>query len=162
MSPDEIYTDGGVIGPNPSRHGCTWTFLHVSAGQVLLKRSGIITPADLDIDEVTNNVSETIALVRALESIPADWSGVVFTDSMVARQRLLNPKLMGSLPVYLKKRVAVLQRRKLDIRLVAGHPTEQELKQGYANRNRFPVSIHNVACDRECTRLAKLFLEDCL
>lgn len=158
--PDYLYTDGGVIGPNPSVHGLSWCFLHVTSGQVTCKRSGILTPMDLGIDRVSCNDAETIAVVRALESVPPDWSGTLFTDSMVARQRLLNGKVAGRLPDHLRGRVQSLQGRQLRIELVAGHPTTEELRQGRARRNGLPVSPFNAACDRECTRIARLYQEN--
>lgn len=160
--PELIYTDGGVIGPNPSPYGLSWCFVQVSNNRITHQRSGVIEPADLGVVRVSNNDSECLAVIRALESVPFDWNGILWTDSKVAMQRLINPKLIDKLPSYLQGRIKSLQQRKLQIKLVAGHPTEEELRLGYAKRNGFPVSMFNVACDRECTRLAKLYREDYL
>jgi hypothetical protein len=50
--------------------------------------------------------------------------------------------------------------KKFKVELVKGHPTEYNFEQGH--RKGKPVSIHNVWCDEECSRLARKYVEEVL
>jgi ribonuclease HI len=89
----DVYCDGGVIGSNPSAMGGTWAFVLVFSEIINLvtkievpysiESSGVITPADVDLPSVSNNVSEIVAALNALEILPADWAGTLYSDSLV-------------------------------------------------------------------------------
>jgi ribonuclease HI len=157
-----VYADGGVIGINPSPHGGTWAYVHVNEeGHVIAKNSGLVMPrASLPL--ITNNLTEMIALVKALEALPTGWSGHVYSDSQITLGRLfLGWKMNGIPPVLVRQGAAALER--LDLphiqwTLLDGHPTKAQLAMGKGKRGN-PVSIHNVACDTECGRLAREFTQ---
>ena len=155
-----VYADGGVIGANPSPIGGTWAYVHVDAGGVVVARdSAVVTPRP-SVPLITNNLTEMIALVRALAALPAGWAGHVYSDSQITLGRLfLGWKMQGIPPVLIKQGAAALER--LDIphirwTLLDGHPTKAQLLAGVGKRGN-PVSVHNVTCDQECGRLAREF-----
>lgn len=159
-NPEELYCDGGLIGPNPSLIGGTWCWVWINNGEYLRHSSGIITPEDFEMSVISNNVSELIAALRALKSTPKGWNGTLCSDSQVTLRRLTgNPKFTNT-PRWLIDRVLAVRRtRKFKTKLIAGHPTIKELKQGFADRNGLPTSKWNVFCDQECCRLAAKFKE---
>ena len=54
--PIALYTDGGVIGQNPSPIGGTWAWCMVSEGGERTRHAyGYVTPADLGTPTVSNN-----------------------------------------------------------------------------------------------------------
>jgi ribonuclease HI len=155
-----VYADGGVIGVNPSPIGGTWAYVHVDAGgEVIARDSAVVTPRS-SVPLITNNLTEMIALVRALAALPAGWSGHVYSDSQITLGRLfLGWKMNGIPPMLVKQGADALER--LDLpnvqwTLLDGHPTKAQLAIGKGKRGN-PVSIHNVACDKECGRLAREF-----
>lgn len=152
-----LFTDGGVVGPNPSKLGGTWAWVAIGLdGVVLHKECGIIEPEDLSVELVTNNHSELFAAWRALEAVPLWWAGTLYTDSKVTLHRLTCGKGFKNVPNWL--RLAVLERRrghKYRVELVGGHPTRAELEVGVRERNGFKVSPFNVRCDELCTLRAK-------
>lgn len=151
----DVYCDGGLVGPNPSRRGGTWAYCWVRRTVRIRTRSGVVTPDDLDVEAVTNNHTELLAAVLALESVPPDWSGTLFTDSRITACRLARRDVpFRGTPPWLVQRARALAGR-FKIVLVGGHPTELELMIGYRKGSRLPVSEHNVACDKMCTLAAK-------
>jgi hypothetical protein len=91
--------------------------------------------------------------------LPPGWAGTLFTDSEVTQKRLLNKRAkFTNTPEWLIERVQKAKRvGKWKVSLLAGHPTRADLKRGYKQRNKLPVSIFNKECDLMCTRLAKEF-----
>ena len=54
--PIALYTDGGVIGQNPSPIGGTWAWCMVGADGTRTRHAyGSVTPADLGTPTVSNN-----------------------------------------------------------------------------------------------------------
>lgn len=151
----ELYTDGGVIGRNPSAIGGTWAWCLVDDGEVIREGSGIITPNDISKSTVSNNDTELYAAVRGLEAVGPNFDGVWFTDSKVTIHRLTShPKFTGC-PLWLRKRAEQLRdARKWTVILLGGHPTKADLKIGKMTDGS-PVSEWNVRCDKECCRLAE-------
>lgn len=90
--PNQLYCDGGVIEKNPSKKGGTWAAKLIQGGKVVRARGGIITPAQAQMETVSNNLTEMLALVRGLEMLPDDWSGTVYSDSQVTLGRGLSEK----------------------------------------------------------------------
>lgn len=155
--PTALYCDGGVIGPNPSAHGGTWAWVAVGIdGESLHEECGVVEPADLGVEAVTNNFTELYAAWRALCSVPMWWAGSLHTDSLITMYRLTHGKGFKNVPQWL--RLAVLDRRRdraYQVQLVGGHPTGKELEGGSLRRNGYAASRHNVRCDELCTRLAR-------
>lgn len=151
-----LYTDGGVIDRNPSPIGGTWAYCGVNAeNKRVLHNGGYILKPDGRL--ITNNHTEQIAIILALESMPNGWSGTVYSDSKIAMNRMRGKGTNKNLPDNVIERTkAVLARLgKVKFRHVKGHPTQSELFKGYSKNHR-RVSIHNVWCDEECRRQAVL------
>lgn len=159
-----IYVDGGVIGKNPSYKGGTWCWCHVNPeGERVNWKCGIITPDDLGLTVISNNITELMAAIRGLESVPKSWEGTIYTDSSCTLSRLTKSNSFKGLPQWMIRRTVELRRnRKWDIKLVAGHPNPEELTQGFLlnrkNTKRY-VSEHNVFCDEQCTRIGSLYAQ---
>lgn len=158
-----LYTDGGVIGSNPSRIGGVWAYCFVDAfGLRIAQASGVITPEQAHVPAVTNNLTELLALVYGLERLPAGWTGTVCSDSWVSLLRVYEAAKLRNVPRWLVERLQALQRsgRLADMKyvLLDGHPTKAELAAGRGKRGH-PVSEHNVWCDAECNRRAQALRE---
>jgi ribonuclease HI len=156
-----VYADGGVIGRNPSPLGGTWAFCYVNAiGGRLYGTGGSITPAEAGLPAVTNNLTELLAVVLALECLPWGWEGRVYSDSQVTLRRLRRPAKTkwAGVPQWLKGRVfaAVARLGVVAYHLLAGHPTAGELRNG-KRHDGTPVSAHNCWCDSRCSEEAVRF-----
>lgn len=155
---DLLFSDGGVIGPNPSRLGGTWAWCLIRDGALIQHGSGLLLPEDVGLPTISNNDTELYAAIRALEVMQPKWNGVLCTDSQVTLHRLNTPSAKHTTPEFLRRRCWELRRAlRYTIRLHAGHPTRKELAEGKRQRNGLPTSPWNVWCDKECTRLATLF-----
>ncbi len=153
-----LFADGGCITRNPSTLGGTWAWVAVNAAGVrVAERSGSITPADIGMGVVTNNVTELLAAVEALEAREPGWSGTLATDSGVTFKRLRRPEKAGmkGVPVELVARLkaAVKRAGRLTLLHLSGHPTAEQLRAG-VGKHGLPVSVHNVRCDKLCTEAA--------
>ncbi len=149
----EIYCDGGVIGRNPSKMGVTWAWCLVENDDLIRWDSGWVEPADAAQSPLTNNFSELYAAVRAVIDNPD--AKVLFTDSQITLYRMTRSKKFNGIPNWLRRKA--LKIRGMPVKLLAGHPTFKELEQGFADRNRNPVSKWNVFCDLKCQEAAKDF-----
>lgn len=157
--PLDLYTDGGVIGPNPSAVGGTWAYCLVdAANQRPVCESGIITPGQAKLPAVTNNLTELYAIVRGREALPYAWTGTIHSDSWVSLQRVFLAAKLKNVPPWLVDRLQKLQRDGwfggCSWRLLDGHPTKAQLAAGVGKRGQM-VSVHNVWCDAECNRRAR-------
>ena len=157
--PIALYTDGGVIGQNPSLIGGTWAWCLVDAsGEMRRHAVGWLTPAELDAEAVTNNHTELLALVLGLEALDADFAGTVYSDSWVSLQRVFLAAKLNNVPQWLVERLQILQKSgrlaNLDYTLLDGHPTRAQIEAGIGKRGH-PVSIHNVWCDQQCSAIAR-------
>lgn len=154
-----LFTDGGCAGQNPSAVGGSWAWCLVVNGELVQKNSGAVTPKDFDTPLITNNATELLATLHALEHIGKGWRGVLHTDSKITRQRITGSDSFAGIPQAIRDRVLDVRRgRKWTTVLVAGHPTRAELESGFAKRNGLPVSKWNCWCDLECQRLCKELL----
>lgn len=157
--PLDLYTDGGVIGQNPSTLGGTWAYCLVDAtGQRITCDSGIITPAEAQLPAVTNNLTELLAIVKGREALPYAWTGTIHSDSWVSLQRVFLAAKLKNVPPWLVTRLQKLQRdgwfTGCHWMLLDGHPTKAQLAAGVGKRGA-PVSIHNVWCDQACTKAGR-------
>lgn len=156
-----IYCDGGVVWKNPSPIGGSWAFALVDKyDECLYYESGFVqsTPNR----NITNNVSEQIAIVKALEHMPQGWSGTVCSDSQVALGRAFLGWKRNGLPNNVSKRLdlAILSLGKLDFELLQGHPTCYELASSIGARTGKRVSRHNVLCDKLCNDISRLKMSE--
>lgn len=154
-----LYTDGGVIGQNPSLIGGTWAWCLVDAsGEMRRHAVGWLTPAELDAEAVTNNHTELLALVLGLEALDADFAGTVYSDSWVSLQRVFLAAKLNNVPQWLVERLQILQKSgrlaNLDYTLLDGHPTRAQIEAGIGKRGH-PVSKWNVWCDQQCSAIAR-------
>lgn len=158
--PESIFTDGGVIGPNPSKHGGTWCWCWVSKNVRTRSNCGIATPESLQVEAVTNNQTELLAAVNALTSVPKGWDGTLYTDSVVTQFRLTNGESFNGVPQWLRLLALDLRRaRKYKVVLIKGHATQKEIAAGLSRCGK-PTSCHNTFCDEQCTKLAWDFLKN--
>lgn len=154
-----LYADGGVIKKNPSDIGGTWAWCAVDAeGNRIIERSGVC-PANGR--PITNNHMEQIALTLALEAMPEGWSGIVYSDSMIALGRVFKGWRVKNLPrnIFERSAAAVERLGKVETVLLQGHPTKADLACGVGKKRKLPVSIHNVWCDKACGAEAEKFLQ---
>lgn len=158
-SPIALYTDGGVIGPNPSVLGGTWAWCMTDANSERIRHAyGRVTPRECDVPAVTNNLTELLALILGLEALPNGWTGTVYSDSWVSLQRVFLAAKLNNVPEWLTDRLQALQRSGklagMSYVLLDGHPTKAQLAAGKGKRGA-PVSIHNVWADEMCQKLAR-------
>lgn len=156
----EIFADGGVIRKNPSPIGGTWAWCSVDAdGNRVIEKSGVV-PAT-ETRTVSNNHTEQIAITLALEAMPEGWSGIVHSDSMIALGRVFKGWKENNLPSNIGKRSrqAVARLGRIETILLQGHPTKADLESGVGKKRGYPVSIHNVWCDKACGKAAEKYLE---
>jgi ribonuclease HI len=159
---NEIYTDGGVIKSNPSPYGGTWAWCGVDAeGNRVIERGGFVESTNTV--QITNNHTEQMAIVRALEEMPDGWSGTLYSDSKVALGRVFRNERTKNLPECVIRRTKVAMARMGQIKtvLLQGHPTKDDLARGWGKKRGLPVSKHNVWCDEECNRQKELFEAKC-
>lgn len=159
---NKLYADGGVIGRNPSAHGGTWAWCLVSGLDRVREASGTVTPAEIGLPLVTNNLTELLAAVTGLEAMPDGWGGTLYTDSKITLLRVSKTKRQAKLngiPDALRARLQAVKDRLggYKVVLLGGHPSRGELLDG-RRKDGMPVSIHNVHCDSLCGREARLFL----
>lgn len=159
----ELYCDGGVIDRNPSKDGGTWAFVWVIDDLILKSGYGVITPAQAGMETVSNNLTEMLALVRGLQSLPAIWSGTVLSDSQITLGRAFDTWKWKNIPNWLRaefeaERARLTRWEKVEHTLLQGHPTKAELAAGFGSRG-YPVSEWNVWCDKACNQMAAEFLE---
>lgn len=176
--PEAVFTDGGVILCNKSPYGGSWAWRAVAPAESRpFVKDGIVGGVCADAEEVShnsglvilperagkllsNNVTEMMAAVDALENMPEGWSGTLYTDSDVTRQRLFEHAALNGLPSNVVARMERALVRVGDVKgvLLQGHPTKDDLRVGFGKKRGLPVSIHNVWADHECGRLQDAWL----
>lgn len=162
---EHLYCDGGVIGRNPSEKGGTWAWCGVdNGGNMVASNSGVIDPAEWGYLAgvcgpfvVTNNVSELIAVLEAVESVDLGWSGTVYSDSQITLGRVFMGWARNGIRKKLSDRLDHVIDRMGEVQhvLLQGHPTKADLARGIGKKRNLPVSVHNVWCDKECSKRAK-------
>jgi ribonuclease HI len=158
----EIYTDGGVILRNPSTIGGTWAWCLVENDEIINSGSGVIdieTARTWELDGVTNNLTELYALCKAITSLPDNWEGVVYSDSLISLGRLFMGYKWKGIPDELREWAQLCASRipQAGYMLLDGHPTKAHLEAGIGKRG-YPVSKFNVWCDKQCGEEAKQYL----
>lgn len=158
-----LYCDGGVIGKNPSEVGGTYAYRILTDGHVIKDGSGVMVPVQAELPTITNNLTEMLALVRGLQALPFSWNGAVYSDSQITLGRAFQGWKWKNIPTWLHHEYQEQRRRLMNwtqIRwiLLQGHPTRSELAAGVGSRG-YPVSEHNVWCDKECGARAAEYLK---
>ena len=156
-----IYADGGVIGRNPSSIGGTWAYVLTQDDEVLKECSNVVTPEQIQMPAVSNNVTELIAVVRGLAAVPFDWYGTIASDSEITLGRVFRGWHRHNVPDWLSAELDFqiqmhIKWNKINGHLLQGHPTRLQLLKGMGDR--YPVSKHNVRCDQLCGIEAKKYL----
>lgn len=144
--PYELYTDGGIMGSNPSTVGGTWAWCWVDKqGNRIKGDKGIVTPKMVNMTTISNNFTELLATLKALQSVPKWWKGAIKTDSQVTWHRLNKSKAFEGIPDEFRNAVLFVRENiKYVPILVKGHSKE------------FP---HNEWCDQQCRRVGEDFLQ---
>lgn len=160
----ELYTDGGVIGHNPSYIGGMWAHRLIANDVMVVENSGIITPFEAGLPIVSNNLTELLALVNGMGALPADWKGTVCSDSQISLGRVFLHWKMKGIPLWLSNNLDKVRSEHQYFSewkwiLLQGHPTKADLALGKGSRG-YPVSEHNVWCDQTCAELGKAFVID--
>lgn len=155
----EIYCDGGIINSNPSPIGGTWAFCGVNALNDRVVECGGVIQSSL-AEPITNNTTEQIAIVTALEMLPDGWSGLICSDSQIALGRVFKGWQTNGLPDEIIRRTthALARMGRIEHKLLQGHPTKADLACGIGKKRQLPVSIHNVWCDKRCQQEAYNYL----
>ena len=166
---ERLYTDGGVLGSNPSARGGTWAWVQVSCGERVQRGYGWVTPRELAAwsqdgemgrEVVTNNMTELLAAVLGMEELPDGWGGELVTDSHVTLTRVVRLRKQAKLngiPLSLQRRLADCKARLGPYR-VSPEPAICPVPIACGStRDGVPVSIHNVYVDCLCARAAREF-----
>lgn len=161
-----VYSDGGLAGPNPSLVGGSWAYALADSFDITIVRgSGTVTPEQIGLPAVTNNLTEWIGAVRGLE-VALHYAPLrveLYTDSEVTARRIRklqlrqrhDVKMKGLPPYWVTRMYAAIQwLRGVTVHLLAGHPSQAALHLGKDGRG-VMVSRHNVDCDRQCRALAE-------
>ncbi len=158
--PFALFCDGGVVLKNPSVLGGTWAYCGIDEnGAKVSKASGVVTPSELGKKTISNNFTELLAALNALESVSRSWAGTLYTDSLITLQRLTTGNSFKGISQTMKNRALSLREgRNYKVVLLSGHPSKAELRRGVGKRGT-PVSVHNVWCDAECRKQAQKLLE---
>jgi ribonuclease HI len=177
--PEAVFTDGGVILCNKSPYGGAWSWRAVAPaeGRPMMKgkiaggvcadaqeishNSGLVLLPEGRGKLLSNNVTEMMAAIDVLEHMPEGWSGTLYTDSDVTRQRLFEHAALNGLPSNVVARMKAALARVGEVKgvLLQGHPTKEDLRVGFGKKRGLPVSPHNLWCDKECGRLQNAWLE---
>lgn len=180
-----IFCDGGLLGSQKKDRGCelggTWAWVAVerdvdakistnylelggigATARYIASDSGVVLATA--VRGVTNNHTEQIAIIKALESLVGNWSGTIFTDSRTALLRVQSDYEIYNLGKERKEtsekglppnisnrsKKAVSRLGKLKFVLLQGHPKPDELEHGWGRKRDLPVSKWNVHCDDAC------------
>lgn len=149
-----LYTDGGVVGSNPSSIGGTVAFYIIGQkNEVLSNYSSFLHPNFMGSDKVTNNQTELWALLLGLAHLKPDQIAHVYCDSEISLGRVFKNYAMANIPKFMFYVLMHIKRmenfKKLEYTLLSGHPTKRQLELGTGKGGR-PVSEWNVNCDRDC------------
>lgn len=146
-----VYTDGGVVGKNPSEFGGTWAFVAVNANdEKVFARSGF---HKTEGQPTTNNHTELIACIEAMEAMPKGWSGTLVSDSKVTLGRIFDGWRMKNVPIEYELRMRAAKSKLGNINgvHVDGHATKKHLEEGIGKRGN-PVSKWNNVVDELCNK----------
>lgn len=160
----ELWTDGGVIGPNPSPLGGTWAWVVTEGGVLTRSEAGTLLPGQTGTERVTNNNTELWAILEGIDALrghEGDWR--VNSDSKIALGWVFLAYSRENVPPPLRARLEELRRSGrltgLSWRLLQGHPTKEDLERGVGKARGLPVSEWNKHADMLCGETARRFRE---
>lgn len=161
-----LYTDGGLMSPNPSTVGGTWAWIRVQDGEEVARKVGLLLPDEINLPAVSNNNTELYALLQGIASLPDNWQGTVYSDSLFAIGVVFRQFKVDSVPNYLRLQLSKVLGKAMERNLImenvllAGHPSRKDLAAGIrlSKSPHLPVSHWNVACDEACTRRGGQYL----
>lgn len=148
----DVFADGSTIAANPSPIGGAFAWCHVERSQRIVEACGIIPAGWLGLKAITNNLSELVAAVEAVEALPDGCECVLYSDSRITLHRLNHAEKWNGIPDELRWRAEAVKPRIYRVKLLAGHPTKKQLVNG-RGRKGYMVSIHNVWADSRCREL---------
>lgn len=146
-----LYADGGVIGKNPSDFGGTFGWVAVDANdEIVTQGSGF---HQTEGQQTTNNHTELIAAIEALEAMAEGWSGTFYSDSKITLGRLFQGWRCKNVPVDYIIRFKCALARLGDVKgsHVDGHASKKHLEAGIGKRGN-PVSKWNNFVDNLCNQ----------
>ena len=159
-TPAAVTADGGCRIQNPSPYGGMWAFRITNRrGLPLVQARGVVLPCEVSpLTTVSNNLTETLAVLVGLEYLPAGWSGLVRTDSLNAIRVIRDiGKPRNWLPADILTRVHAVRNKlgKLDYELLAGHPKASHLAlmragQACASARGYAYCLHNHWAHQAC------------
>lgn len=164
-----LFTDGGLIGRNPSADGLTWAWCRVENGVRVDEDYGWLRASELPmrpetgLHEATSNQAEFLAALQAFEALAPGEIVHVYTDSAVTIKRWAEMGALHGIPVMWRVRMnACLKRHGGSFwHHVDGHPSKADLERG-RKENGDMVSEHNVYVDaltQLAVKVARLCLE---
>lgn len=159
-----LYTDGGCISSNPSKHGGTIAVCFVDKSHKKIKEyARLFTCHDLKIKQITNNQMELLAIIEGLKRTEDDMTLHVCSDSIVSLGRVFMGYAMTNVPDWMQEELRAQKRRlvhwgKFTWELIGGHPTQIDMRRG-SNRKGHRVSGWNQWCDNKCSNMAQYYLD---
>lgn len=167
--PTAVFSDGGMVPDGRPIHSRSilggtyaWVQVNMAQGLQIASAGGLILPSQYGLRDITNNLTEMVAALSAIDAWPDGYTGVLYLDSEVTMNRIWDNWKLEGLPSTLVGWLRRVKRgakvEQLSPQLVAGHPTQRDLARGYDVKRR-PVSPWNVWVDLECQRFAQQYLE---
>jgi len=170
--PVAVYADAGLLTVNPSDIGGAWAYVFVDkSDRVVSEEAAYVLKKTLKVTTVSNVVMEQIAILKAMEALPAGWNGTIYSDCEPALTRVISdyqlthgmkryPAAENNLPPVVSKRSknAAAKLGQVEFVLLEGHPSKKALERGIGRKN-LPVSKFNVRADELCNRQKILYRE---
>lgn len=170
--PVRIFTDGGLLSPNPSNRGGSWAWCRVERDAIVSEASGVIWADDMPDGTVSSNQAEFYAVLQAFRSLADQEIVDVYLDSDVTFSRWYGDGRFGNRgvpPAWWEAMNGELRRHGgSNWHRIAGHPSSRpngpdgksDLERGYKlRRDGSPgdsVNKWNVHVDAMCTLQAAL------
>jgi ribonuclease HI len=160
-----LYTDGGVIGSNPSAIGGTYAYRVVDEdGSCEGEAFVVASDRNRGLGLVTNNQTEMLAMLKGLKQLRSDFAGTIYSDSAVTLGRVFNGWKWNKIPMWMQAMYREERSRfqhwdQIQHVLLDGHPTRAQLAAGTGKRGH-PVSEHNVWCDQACTEAGQRYMDE--
>ncbi len=162
-----VVCDGGIARVNPSPDGGMWAFrARGVCGTLVAEAVGVVLPSEIGMTTVSNNLTEALAVLIALEWLPAGWSGEVRTDSLNAIRVFRDDPEREWLPRDIVERAGEALDRvgRITWTLVKGHPLKKHIVRSHAGETvlsakGYPYCLDNHWADEACTQAWKTYKE---
>lgn len=131
-----LYTDAGLLSPNPSPKGGVYAFVQVGDDDsIIMEKSGVIDVCLGCGGVITNNVSELYALCFGVLNLPLGSHAGIYCDNEVSVGRVFLAQKRAGVPPWLSEMVDHARLRlqnlsKFEYAFTGGHPTKAELEKG--------------------------------